>query len=77
MPVFLQTHFALLTFDFFYQAKLEAQYVSKREAATKEISDLKQQLDLKTQENRNLSVTVESLKGANEALKVVQFSFLC
>jgi hypothetical protein len=52
------------------QNKLEAQYVVKRESALNEVSDLKQQLDLKNQENRSLSVTVESLKGANEELKV-------
>lgn len=52
------------------QSKLEAQYASKRDAASTEISDLKQQLELKVQENRNLAVTVDSLKGANEELKV-------
>lgn len=52
------------------QAKLEAQYTHKREAHLGEVQDLKQQLEFKGNEVRNLNVTVEGLKGVNEELKV-------
>ena len=51
------------------KAKLETQFALKRDAAQHEMTDLRQQLELKSQENRQLAVTVDSLKGANEELK--------
>ncbi|KAG0145426.1 hypothetical protein CROQUDRAFT_658744 [Cronartium quercuum f. sp. fusiforme G11] len=51
------------------KAKLEAQTIAKREATMLEITDLKQQLDIKAHENRSLVVTIDNLKGANEELK--------
>jgi hypothetical protein len=52
------------------KAKLEAQYQAKQQAQTSEVSDLKQQLELKGTEIRSLNSTVENLKGVNEELKV-------
>jgi kinesin family protein 5 len=54
---------------FTLQSKLEAQYALKREAADNDIVNLKQQLDIKEQEKNSMSVTIESLRGANEELK--------
>ncbi|POW16535.1 hypothetical protein PSTT_01314 [Puccinia striiformis] len=51
------------------KAKLDAQTVLKREASLLEITDLKQQLDIKAHENRSLIVTIDNLKSANEELK--------
>lgn len=59
------------------KAKLEAQYASKRDASQQEATTLKHQLDIKTQENRSLVVTIDSLKGANEELKVRTLSKWC
>ena len=52
------------------QNKLEAQYAAKREAHLGEAYDLKQQLELRSTEIRNLTATIDSLKGVNEELKV-------
>jgi len=52
------------------QSKLEAQYTAKREAHVNEVLDLKQQLELKANEIKNLTATIENLKGVNEELKV-------
>lgn len=51
------------------KAKLDAQTALKREATLVEITDLKQQLDIKVHENRSLLVTIDNLKSANEELK--------
>lgn len=53
------------------QNKLEAQYAAKRDAHLGEVADLKQQLELRQTEIRNLSSTIDGLKGVNEELKVV------
>ena len=52
------------------QSKLEAQYNAKREAHLNEVADLKQQLELKANEIRNLNSNMDSLKSINEELKV-------
>jgi len=52
------------------QSKLELQYAAKREANVNELSDLKQQLELKTSEIRTLNASIDSLKSVNEELKV-------
>ncbi|KAI0035073.1 kinesin heavy chain [Vararia minispora EC-137] len=49
--------------------KLEAQYAAKREAHLSEVADLKQQLELKSNEMRSLNASIDSLKGVNEELK--------
>ncbi|KAJ3503483.1 hypothetical protein NMY22_g18236 [Coprinellus aureogranulatus] len=49
--------------------KLEAQYNAKREAQLNEVSDLKQQLELRNTEIRNLNASIDSLKSVNEELK--------
>ncbi|KAL0946872.1 hypothetical protein HGRIS_013038 [Hohenbuehelia grisea] len=49
--------------------KLEAQYAAKRDAHLSEVSDLKQQLDMKANEIRSLNASIESLKSVNEELK--------
>ncbi|KAF9792784.1 kinesin heavy chain [Thelephora terrestris] len=49
--------------------KLEAQYAAKRQAHESEVQDLKQQLELKANEIRSLSTTIDSLKSVNEELK--------
>ncbi|KAL1728739.1 putative kinesin-1 [Schizophyllum commune] len=51
------------------QTKLEAQYAAKRDAHLSEMVDLRQQLEMKTNEVRNLHATNESLKSVNEELK--------
>ncbi|KAF6765220.1 hypothetical protein DFP72DRAFT_336289 [Ephemerocybe angulata] len=51
------------------KVKLEAQYNAKREAQLNEVSDLKQQLELRHTEIRNLNASIESLKSVNEELK--------
>ena len=53
-----------------FQNKLETQYASKRDAQLSELNELRQQLEMRTAENRNLNATVDSLKGVNEELKV-------
>ena len=50
--------------------KLELQYAAKREAQLSEVSDLKQQLEIRNNEIRSLNASIESLKGVNEELKV-------
>lgn len=52
------------------QNKLEMQYAAKRDANINEVSDLKQQLELKTNEIRTLNSSIDSLKSVNEELKV-------
>ncbi|KAF9652870.1 kinesin heavy chain [Thelephora ganbajun] len=49
--------------------KLEAQYAAKRQAHESEVQDLKQQLELKTNEVRSLNTTIDGLKSVNEELK--------
>lgn len=49
--------------------KLEAQYAAKRDAQLGEIVDLKQQLEAKANEVRNLNASIEGLKSINEELK--------
>ncbi|KAG8759082.1 hypothetical protein FRC14_006704 [Serendipita sp. 396] len=51
------------------KAKLEAQYVAKQQAHSSEVQELKQQLELKGNEVRNLNATIDNLKGVNEELK--------
>ncbi|KAK7467134.1 hypothetical protein VKT23_004193 [Stygiomarasmius scandens] len=51
------------------KTKLEAQYAAKREAHLGEVSDLKQQLEMKTNEVRSLNASIDSLKSVNEELK--------
>lgn len=52
------------------QNKLEAQYVARREASIAEVADLKQQLELRSNEIRSLNATIDSMKNVNEELKV-------
>jgi kinesin family protein 5 len=52
------------------QNKLETQYASKREAHHSEVTDLKQQLEMKSNEVRSLNASIDSLKSVNEELKV-------
>ncbi|KIM87108.1 hypothetical protein PILCRDRAFT_95952 [Piloderma croceum F 1598] len=49
--------------------KLEAQYAAKRDAHVSEVQDLKQQLEMKGNEIRNLNSSIDSLKSVNEELK--------
>jgi len=56
------------------QNKLEAQYAGKRQAHESEVQDLRQQLELKTNEIRSLNTSIDGLKGINEELKVCHFS---
>jgi len=51
------------------KAKLEAQYNAKREAQLNEVTDAKQQLELRNNEIRNLNASIETLKSVNEELK--------
>ncbi|KAL7411531.1 kinesin heavy chain [Mrakia frigida] len=51
------------------KSKLEAQYAAKRDVQLSEISDLRQQLEHRSQEAKNQTMTIESLKGVNEELK--------
>jgi len=57
--------------DALLQIKLEAQYAAKRDAHLSEAYDLKQQLEMKTNEIRSLNASIESLKSVNEELKVM------
>lgn len=57
-------------YGFPLQAKLEAQYAAKRDVQLGEISDLRQQLETRAQQNRDQATTIDSLKGVNEELKV-------
>lgn len=52
------------------QNKLETQYAMKLEAALNDVGDLKQQLELKAQENKTTVAVVESLRGTNAELEV-------
>ncbi|KAI9571537.1 kinesin heavy chain [Boletus coccyginus] len=52
-----------------FKNKLEAQYAARREASIAEVADLKQQLELKSNEIRSLNATVDSMKNVNEELK--------
>lgn len=52
------------------QNKLELQYAAKREAQLSEVSDLKQQLEVRNNEVRSLNASIDSLKSVNEELKV-------
>ncbi|KAL5533324.1 hypothetical protein ACEPAF_5100 [Sanghuangporus sanghuang] len=49
--------------------KLEAQYTAKHEAHLSEVADLKQQIEMRQNEIRNLHSTIDGLKGVNEELK--------
>ncbi|GAA6008802.1 hypothetical protein JCM10207_001729 [Rhodosporidiobolus poonsookiae] len=49
--------------------KLEAQYAMKLEAALTDANDLKQQLDLKAQETKNIASTLEQVRSANAELE--------
>ncbi|THH16352.1 hypothetical protein EW146_g4278 [Bondarzewia mesenterica] len=51
------------------KTKLEAQYAAKREAHLSEVTDLKQQLEMRSNELRSLNASIDSLKGVNEELK--------
>ncbi|TFK29955.1 kinesin heavy chain [Coprinopsis marcescibilis] len=51
------------------KSKLEAQYIAKREAQVNEVADLKQQLELRSNEIRNLNASIDTLKSVNEELK--------
>lgn len=51
------------------KVKLEAQYNAKREAQLNEVADIKQQLELRNTEIRNLNASIDSLKSVNEELK--------
>lgn len=63
----------------FLQNKLEAQYAAKRDAHVGEVADLKQQIEMKSNEIRSLNASIDSLKGVNEELKVCasQQVFFC
>ncbi|KAJ3855907.1 kinesin heavy chain [Lentinula lateritia] len=52
-----------------FKNKLEAQYAAKRDAHASEVSDLKQQIELKANEVRALNASIDSLKSVNEELK--------
>ncbi|KAF8844948.1 kinesin [Paxillus ammoniavirescens] len=52
-----------------FKNKLEAQYAARREAGIAEVADLKQQLELKSNEIRSLNATIDSMKNVNEELK--------
>ncbi|KAI0748225.1 kinesin heavy chain [Daedaleopsis nitida] len=49
--------------------KLEAQYAAKRDAHTGEVQDMKQQLEIRSNEIRTLNATIDGLKSVNEELK--------
>ncbi|TDL27492.1 kinesin heavy chain [Rickenella mellea] len=51
------------------KTKLESQYAAKRDAHLGEVQDLKQQLEMRSNEVRSLNVTIDSLKAVNEELK--------
>lgn len=52
------------------QVKLEAQYAAKRDIQLGEIADLRQQVEQRVQEAKSQALTIDSLKGVNEELKV-------
>ncbi|KXN89243.1 Kinesin heavy chain [Leucoagaricus sp. SymC.cos] len=52
-----------------FKNKLEAQYAAKRDAHLSEVADLKQQLEMRSNEIRALNGTIDSLKSVNEELK--------
>ncbi|KAG1789886.1 kinesin heavy chain [Suillus plorans] len=52
-----------------FKNKLEMQYAAKRDANISEVADLKQQLELKSNEIRTLNASIDSLKSVNEELK--------
>ncbi|GAA5910435.1 uncharacterized protein JCM6883_003008 [Sporobolomyces salmoneus] len=51
------------------KGKLEAQYAMKLEAALGDVSDLRQQLELKSNEVKSSSSTIEELRAANAELE--------
>ncbi|KAF9052650.1 kinesin heavy chain [Panaeolus papilionaceus] len=51
------------------KVKLEIQYAAKRDALSNEVADLKQQLEARNTEVRNLNASIDSLKSVNEELK--------
>jgi kinesin family protein 5 len=59
-----------VTWFFNLQNKLELQYAAKREAQLNEVSDLKQQLEIRNNELCSLNASIDSLKSVNEELKV-------
>ena len=52
------------------QSKLEAQFAAKRESHAREVKDLNQQVELKSNEVRTLNSNISELKNLNEELKV-------
>ncbi|XP_006458111.1 hypothetical protein AGABI2DRAFT_63424 [Agaricus bisporus var. bisporus H97] len=52
-----------------FKNKLEAQYAAKRDAHLSEVTDLKQQLEMRSNEIRILNGSIDSLKSVNEELK--------
>lgn len=52
------------------QSKLEAQFAAKRESHAREVQDLNQQVELKSNEVRTLNSNISELKNLNEELKV-------
>lgn len=54
----------------FVQGKLEAQYAMKLEAALGDVTDLRNQLELKSNEVKTSSATIEELRAANAELEV-------
>ncbi|KAF8590607.1 kinesin heavy chain [Ramaria rubella] len=52
-----------------YKSKLEAQFAAKRESHAHEVQDLKQQVELKSNEVRSLNSNINELKNLNEELK--------
>ena len=53
-----------------FKNKLEIQYATKRDALLSEVTDLKQQLEVRNNEVRSLNASIDSLKSVNEELKV-------
>jgi kinesin family protein 5 len=52
------------------KGKLEAQYAMKLESALGDVNDLRNQLELKSNEVKSSSATVEELRAANAELEV-------
>lgn len=48
----------------------------KLDSALSDASDLKQQLELKAQENRSITASLDSLRGTNAELEVRHFPLL-
>lgn len=54
------------------QNKLEAQYAMKLDAALNDANDLKQQIELKSQEVKSVNAKLEQARAANLELEVRQ-----